>query len=164
MGYTHYWRFRKGIGNGRYVDCKVKDIFNAEELFKESVELFNLCLKELNGKTRYPNWGENKFSEEIPMVLCGGDGENKPIINDMIVWFNGSEAREESCETCHISLNGSEGFDFCKTEREPYDTAVWICLLCFKYYFGENMKITSDGDDEEHRYADEVFHKVLKAR
>lgn len=163
MGYTHYWRFRKGIGNGRYVDCKVKDIFNAEELFKESVELFNLCLKELNGKTRYPNWGENKFSEEIPMVLCGGDGENKPIINDMIVWFNGSKARDESCETCYISLNGSEGFDFCKTEREPYDTAVWICLLCFKHYFGENMKVTSDGDDEEHRYADEVFHKVLKA-
>lgn len=162
MGYTHYWKFRKGVGNGEYAACAPKDIMNGTELFKNSVALFRECLDYMGGKTRYPNWGKNAYSEEVTMKLCGGNGEGEPEILDDLICFNGCRATDNACETCYIDLN-EVGDDYCKTSREPYDTAVWVCLLCFKYYFGENIKLTSDGDDKEHGYAEEVFNAVVES-
>ena len=158
MGYTHYWRFRDNAGN----DCAPKDIENGVEKFKDSVALFRKCLDYMGGKTRYPNWGDNAYEKEVNMKICGGCGEGEPEITDTYVWFNGCKATDNDCETCYLDLEGN-GFGFCKTRREPYDTAVWVCLLCFKYYFGENIKLTSDGGDNEHAYAEEVFNAVVES-
>ena len=157
MGYTHYWRFRDNAGNY----CAPKDIEGGVEKFKNSVALFRKCLDYMGGKTRYPNWGDTAYSKEVNMVLCGGDGRGEPTLRDNLVCFNGCRATDNACETCYIDLD-EVGFNFCKTCREPYDTAVWVCLLCFKYYFGENIKLTSDGDNEEHAYAEEVFNAVVE--
>jgi len=157
MGYTHYWRFRDNAGNY----CAPKDIEGGAEKFKDSVALFRKVLEKLNGKTMYPNWGENAYSREVPMVLCGGNGEGEPEILDNLVCFNGCRATDNWCETCYLDMD-DRGSNFCKTRREPYDTAVWACLLCFKFYFGENIKLESDGDNEEHAYAEEVFNSVVE--
>lgn len=157
MGYTHYWRFCKNLGG---IDCAPKDIMNGTQKFKDSVELFRKCLKYMDGKTAFPNWGDDAFTKTVDMVLCGGNGEGEPTINDNLVYFNGCRATGNDCETCYIDLEDS-GFNFCKTGREPYDTAVWVCLLCFKYYFGNNIELNSDGNEEERSYVTKVFNAVV---
>ena len=159
MGYTHYWRFR--TDEGAY--CAPKDIENGEEKFKDSVALFKKCLDYMGGKTLYPNWGEDAYSKEISMKLCGGNGEGEPTLRDDLVCFNGCRATDNMCESCYIDLNDDGGFNFCKTRREPYDTAVWVCLLCFKYYFGSNISLSSDGDEDELRYAEDAFNAVVES-
>lgn len=166
MGYTHYWKFKTNKGN----TCKPSTIENGTEKFKNAVALFKECLKTLNGKTKKIVWDysycmadrfENgyKLGEKVSMTLCNGWGKRgtKPTITDTLVSFNGCE--KNSHETCYISLDEGE-FNFCKTARKPYDTAVCVCLLCFKHYFGNNMEIYSDGDMNgvEWQYAKEVFN------
>ena len=156
MGYTHYWRIKNNAGNY----CSFNDIENGKKKFKEAVELFRECLKYMNGKTMFPNWGDNAFTKKVDMVLCGGNGEGEPTIKDDLVCFNGCKATGNYCETCYFALD-DESFNFCKTAREPYDTAVWVCILCFKYYFGENLQISSDGDESELSYATDIFNAVV---
>lgn len=155
MGYTHYWRFRNNAGN----KCSPAEIEGGAEKFKDSVALFKEVLKKLDGKTLYPNWGESAFSKEVPMVLCGWDGNGEPTITDTLISFNGCRATGNHCETFLISVDENERF-FCKTCREPYDTAVCVCLLCFKFYFGENFELDSDGDSEEWAFAEDIFNSV----
>ena len=157
MGYTHYWKFRDNAGN----DCAPKDIDGGVKKFKDSVALFRKVLDKLNGKTKYPNWGENAFSREVHMDICGGNGEGEPTLCDNLVCFNGSRRNRNWCESFYLCTE-DKGFCFCKTNREPYDTAVWACLLCFKFYFGDNIKLSSDGNDKENAYAEEVFNSVVE--
>lgn len=156
MGYTHYWRFKK---NGEH--CAPIEIENGEKKFKSSVKLFKKCLEYMGGKTPYPNWGENAYAKEVEMKLCGGLGNGEPEITDTLVCFNGDRKTGNDHETFYISLTKG-GFNFCKTARKPYDTAVWVCLLCFKYFFGENLLLSSDGDDDEHKAAEDIFDAVKK--
>lgn len=37
-------------------------------------------------------------------------------------------------------------FAFCKTAQKPYDVAVTSVLLIFKFHFGNDFKVSSDGD------------------
>lgn len=157
MGYTHFWRFRDNADN----DCAPKDIEGGMEKFKDSVALFKKVLEKLNGKTMYPNWGDDAYSREVDMTICGGDGTGYPTLRDDLVCFNGNRWHGNSCETCYLCAE-DKGFSFCKTDRWPYDTAVWACLLCFKFYFGDNIKLSSDGNDKEHAYAEEVFNSVIE--
>ena len=160
MGYTHYWTFKSNAGH----PCKISTIKNGAEKFKNAVALFKECLKTLNGKTKKVVWvyktKDYKLTEKVSMGLCNGWGKKgtKPTITDTLVSFNG--CGKNSHETCYISLEDA-GFNFCKTARKPYDTAVCVCLLCFKHYFGKNMKLESDGDMNgiEWQYAKEVFNK-----
>ena len=155
MGYTNYWKFVK---NGNAI--APQDIENGKHKFKDSVALFKECLNALNGKVKYPNWGEDAFSKEVDLVLCNGAGEGEPIITDTDIVFNGSRERGEEYETFSIHINDGE-WDFCKTAREPYDIAVQLCLLSFKYYFGENFEFSSDGGEKEWAFANEVFSTLV---
>ena len=161
MGYTHYWGFRKLDKYGEYVKCSPNEIPNGAELFKKSVELFKKYLKHTGEYTKFPNWGKDAFSEGVFMNLRGWDGRGEPEITDMRVSFNGCKDDGESCETFLIDLYG-HGRSFCKTCRKPYDTAVYVCLLCFKHYFGDNIEVESDGNEKELSYANEVFNEVLE--
>ena len=151
MGYTHYWKFKNGVAP--------KDIENGCEKFKEAVKLFKACLTECNEKTRYPNWGENSFKEEVPMKLAGGNGYGEPIITDTEVIFNG-ERKDDNCHETFIICVDRDGWDFCKTARKPYDTAVCLALLSFKEVFGDDFEYTSDGGENEWEWAKSVFNKV----
>lgn len=152
MSYTHYWKFK---GN-----CAPQDIENGCKKFKDAVALFKDCLAECNGKTRYPNWGDNRFEKEVPMVLAGGNGLGEPIITDTDVIFNGEKKGNNCHETFAISID-MDGWDFCKTARKPYDTAVCLALLSFKKAFGEDFTYSSDGDEPEWEWAKAVFRKVV---
>ena len=162
MGYTHYWSFRKLNENCEYVNCSPNEIPNGAELFKKSVELFKKYLEHAGGYTKYPNYGKDAFKKSVLMVLRGWDGRGEPEITDTRVSFNGNKGRGESCETFFIDLYGHERC-FCKTEHMPYDTAVYVCLLCFKHYFEDNIDVDSDGNEKQLSYANEVFNEVLES-
>ncbi|KKN79217.1 hypothetical protein LCGC14_0342340 [marine sediment metagenome] len=40
-------------------------------------------------------------------------------------------------------------FAFCKTAYKPYDLTVTACLIAFKHFFGEDVVISTDGDDKD---------------
>ena len=151
MGYTHYWEFKNRVAP--------QDIKNGKEKFKGAVKLFKACLAECNGKTRYPNWGENSFKYEVPMQLAGGNGCGEPIINETEVIFNGVRKDDNWNESFIICVD-RDGWDFCKTARKPYDTAVCLALLSFKKVFGDDFEYTSDGGETEWAWAKSVFNKV----
>lgn len=138
MGYTHYWNFSK----------VVKDIDNSEKKFAAAVKLFKEKLKELPQSIR----------------LANGIGEGEPIITPTKVVFNGSAENGEDYETFSITLADDESessFNFCKTARLPYDAAVCLALLCFKYAYGNDFNYSSDGDinDEGWELAHQIFDK-----
>ena len=135
MGYTHYWEFKSNP----------KDIKDGDKKFKKSVALLKKCLK------------------NISVELAGGNGTGKPVFTNTMVCFNGLD--EDSHETCYLALDNSDfEFDFCKTARKPYDVAVCLTLLCFKKFFGDDFKYSSDGnmDDEGWALAIETFKKNTK--
>lgn len=67
--------------------------------------------------------------------------------SDHNVWFNGFE--DEGHETFVLYRAGSDGFEFCKTARKPYDLAVTACLLVYKHHSPDTIKVSSDGDAED---------------
>lgn len=152
MGYTHYWEFKNNTAP--------KNIEGGKEKFRHAVELFKECLNELNGKTLYPNWGNDAYTREVAMVLAGGNGKGQPTINDELVLFNGEDKDNNSHESFYISLDEAGQWDFCKTARKPYDTAVCLALLSFKAAFGDDFGFTSNGGEKEWAYAKSIFEKV----
>lgn len=40
-------------------------------------------------------------------------------------------------------------FNFCKTACKPYDLMVTACLILYKYYFRNDVQISSDGNEED---------------
>jgi hypothetical protein len=73
-----------------------------------------------------------------------------PVVTETQVRFNGVD--EEGHETFLFDTDardgGSDGFrfDFCKTKRKPYDEVVMKVLIVLKYYLGNSVKVTSDGE------------------
>ena len=59
-------------------------------------------------------------------------------------YFNG--VGDLSHETFGLGPETS-GFNFTKTQRKPYDKHVLACLILAKEYFGDNIKVSSDGDN-----------------
>jgi len=85
----------------------------------------------------------------------------KPQFTDKMIHFNGTDPGftwedhqnnkfpENSHETFELKQEGSGGFTFCKTARKPYDLLVCACLLVYKHYSPNTMKLSSDGDSED---------------
>lgn len=123
MGYTHYWKIR-----------------NSEtELFSSRWSLFIERAKTIL-----------EFAREKGILLGDGLGEEKshPEISEEGCWFNGIQ--EEGHETFELSRKDTE-FEFCKTERKPYDLIVCMCLLAASDVIGSSsFSFSSDGewDDE----------------
>lgn len=141
MGYTHYWTFKK----------KVKDITNGESGFKYAVELFKRGLE----------IARDKHNLNYADLLGNGVGLDKPIIEDDKLIFNGK--RPDDYETFAITTE-SEGFNFCKTARCPYDVFVCLALLCFEDVFGEDqIEVSSNGNrnnDKGWVVAVQIFNEI----
>ena len=146
MGYTHYWKFKKSP----------KSINDGAELFKLAVQATKDCIAQVPAYLPTVEWGWNSEKQKyevigegkVPFKLCGGNGEGKPKFTDTLVCFNGDASKGYDHETCYLAMD-SEGFDFCKTARKPYDVAVCITLICFAHYFGNDFEYSSDGNIEE---------------
>ncbi len=97
-----------------------------------------------------------KFSEtagsyykDEPIVLCGGHGTGKPVINTKVIYFNGDESKDLDHETFYFPFTGEDfNFNFCKTARKPYDFMVCITLLSLKNNV-TGFSFSSDGDKED---------------
>ena len=147
MGYTHYWTFKK----------KVSDIENGAEKFKNAVNLFKQGIEKLRESGKQDLYGNVL---DYTKLLGNGIGKDKPIIKDDKLIFNGKQP--DDYETFGISLE-SDGFDCCKTARQPYDPFVCLALLCFENEFGDDIEVSSDGDrtaDEGWIIACEVFNEL----
>lgn len=115
MGYTHYYNLKK-------VDRKK---------FKRVSLLFNDCV--------------NSWLPETAIVGdYTGDGNEPPYITEQEIAFNGINDKSGHCESFNAYYNDTH-FSFCKTDREPYDLAVCIILLIFKYVYGDDVEVNSDG-------------------
>lgn len=137
MGYSHYWQF-----TGKIAPKELKD---GEARFANAVKLIKVLRKEV---------------EKRGVELAGGLGEGEPTINDSLVWLNGKG--KDAHETFRISIEDGE-WDFCKTDRKPYDVMVCLCLLAFKDAFGEDFSYTSDGitrEEYENRENNEYWKKI----
>jgi hypothetical protein len=69
------------------------------------------------------------------------------IIDDSVVRFNG--VGDDAHETFVFSKKS--GFNFCKTQRKPYDAVVCACLLTAVNIFGSDISFSSDGDNDDER-------------
>jgi len=98
-----------------------------------------------------------KYSEDCKVIcdeitkqtghgLANCEGEDEPEFTPDAVRFNG--VGDHAHETFALSKN-SKGFNFTKTQRKPYDRHVLACLLLAKEYFGENIRVSSDGDNDD---------------
>jgi hypothetical protein len=51
-------------------------------------------------------------------------------------------------------------FGFCKTAQKPYDVCVVACLILAKIHFGNDVKITSDGEVSDWEEGAKLVKKV----
>jgi len=77
--------------------------------------------------------------------IAGWDGEGEALFQEERILFNG--VGDLSHETFGLGIE-SKGFNFTKTQRKPYDRHVLACLILAKDYFGDNIKVSSDGDND----------------
>jgi hypothetical protein len=137
MGYTHYF-YRKQKLNAKQFTHVVED-------FQKVIPLLGVSLK-------------------------GGSGEGPPNINNNAIIFNG-DGEELSHETFYLprDLNPEKHqheekglyFEFCKTDRKPYDIAVTACLVIAKHHLKSQITVSSDGDLSEWQDAIKIVYKTL---
>lgn len=119
MGYTHYWRLSKGADNDGAYQALCRDAFR----------LFAYC--DLMGPS-----------------LAGPFGTGAPEVTADAIAFNGAEP--DAYETFRFErVPGAIGADFCKTAQRAYDPAVVALLLLAAQHYGDQVRISSDGDAAE---------------
>ena len=116
------------------------------------------------GYTRY--WRSNKevlddkkfnhFSHICKLVTENMDIPlDGVIIDDNVVRFNG--VNDDAHET-FIFRKKTNSFNFCKTQRKPYDELVCACLEFAKNIFKDDITVSSDGENMD----EEVRQKIKK--
>ena len=93
---------------------------------------------------------------QLGVELGDGCGVNTPITSPTKIEFNG--LGKGGCEPFSLVLKfdavramrhpSSDGkyARFCKTEYQPYDLAVTVCLVIAKHYLKDDISVYSDGD------------------
>ena len=100
-------------------------------------------------------------------ILAGGHGDGEPELTQECICINGKD--EESHEIFLVQKELVE-YSFCKTARLPYDLVVMASLIILKYYYGDAIKIDSDGIDfepehsEDIEFDDEVVEAIEEAK
>ena len=77
------------------------------------------------------------------IVIRGGNGTGKPVINDKEIILNGDKKGNLDHETFSFTKKQKK-WEFCKTERKPYDAVVSSILYAAQKI---NPSIKADGDD-----------------
>ena len=136
MGYTHYWKRKVKINHDK--------------------ETWNAFIQDVK---KVVKWSKVNLGDH--------EGENEPVINKNHIALNGKgkNLHESFILYCKApeqpDYRKDEDiiFEFCKTERKPYDIVVIAILLLYKYYFFFDVTITSDGDSNDWKPgADLAFH------
>lgn len=135
MGYTHYWTKRRDLTT------------EERERFLNYAEI----IVGNNSETAFP------LSPELTVV----DRDRNTVI------FNGDPADPDDLthEDFWLELDAPVGeFQFCKTARKPYDTAVTAVLLALDLAAHKAYAISSDGDEFDWTAAETEVSKVAGFR
>lgn len=126
MGFTRYWKINKQLDT---------------EKFKKYSETCRMVCEA---------WKEEQISKgSLEAGIAGWDGYGDPIFTGTTVCFNGDASEQDLAhETFSIDII-SQGSNFCKTARKPYDKQVEACLYLAEKFFGDSIEIRSDGDDRD---------------
>lgn len=94
-------------------------------------------------------------------ILAGplGEMDTAPIVNDEEISFNGIE--DLSHETFTIGKIHDPNYNFCKTNRKPYDDVVVFLLTYINHVAPNVLTITSDGNDKDLEKALVILRDLL---
>lgn len=81
-------------------------------------------------------------------------------LTNMCIKLNGDESKDLDHEDFLINLNS--GFNFCKTNKKPYDVVVNAILKLLES-IGKIHDVENDGDNEEEK-AKELLNKALSKK
>lgn len=118
MGYTHYFKTKKEISQNSW-----------DNYFIPGVKLIL----------------EEAAKQGIPTAGPMGDAGTNPEFMEDGIMFNG--VGPDSHETMMIHRTPVE-FDFCKTNRKPYDAICVAVAVLAKKLFNSSFEWSSDGDNE----------------
>ena len=101
-------------------------------------------------------WGTFTFHVK-ELINEAWDIATEGEINEEVLVLNGVGA--ESHETLFMSRTNTK-WEFCKTNRKPYDELVTAILILARYMF-PSISVSSDGTWEEWREGRELFTGVM---
>tara|TARA_B100001013_G_scaffold342045_1_gene267431 strand:- start:616 stop:1137 length:522 start_codon:yes stop_codon:yes gene_type:complete len=140
MGYTHYWYREEELDSDNFSNA-IKDI----ALLLSYTEQQEIDAGYAHAKQIVEVYELNR--REINFNGIGEDGHENFRIADV---FKDNYNKDELWK-----------FDFCKTARKPYDKYVVACLYIFKYHLGDDIKITSDGDEKDWKEGLQMVQDIL---
>lgn len=114
----------------------------------------------------------NGSSEDMFFTLHNWEGKGSPEFTKDKIVFNGDESKGLDHETFDIYRDNTQRavaygpkdgvvFQFCKTNRKPYDLMVQVSMLRLKHHFPES-KISSDGEASDWKNAKALYKKIFK--
>lgn len=152
MGYTHYWYVRADLIQGDYdkrwdaavVDCMKAAVKAGIPIQDDTKPIGKRKDLTASFQRRKEGWKEDGESFTRPEICFNGIGE---------------AAHETFCVEAVIPAKAKrddrgEFFACCKTAGKPYDTVVCACLIILRVYFGDEIRVTSDGRDSSKGWAD----------
>ncbi len=102
----------------------------------------------------------------IDVPLASFDAEGEPVFTKDSIIFNGIAG--QACEPFLIKVvespkrPGRPIFSYCKTGKLPYDLCVKCTLVILKHYLGSQIRVMSDGADEDWQDAKQLCLSCLK--
>ena len=123
MGYTHYWTINQNQISPESWFGFIQEFSEIEAKFHEKLD----------------HTTDQKYRIDSESIIFNGIGEQGHETFTM----NRKNPMEESY------TGENEYFNFCKTARKEYDIAVCCALIIAKKYFGDIIKVSSDGEDED---------------
>ena len=139
MGHTHYFCFRTEKGKAKELELTYqRAVKDCQRIIKRYYAI---------------NGGLSGYTAHTTIGQYGG----------LCVNGKGSEGCEEFSLPEHFSQAVNMGFQFCKTNRRPYDLVVSACLAVLKHRLGDNIDVSSDGHfNDGINFAREVTRLALK--
>ena len=140
MGYTHSWYRLKEVPAG--VMSQIAADFNRiRENLPEKAEIVDA-----------PDfWGE------LGDIAFGG----KSATCEPMIFCRVSSARAITRERAKEQWQAGRYFEFCKTEKLPYDLAVQALLLILKHHLFDGIRIFTDSTDDDWAAAQVLCQEIL---
>lgn len=157
MGYTHYWY--------RTAD------FTKEQWDAICLETLDIIVKWCDKKKIMLAFEYDSPMEAQPSFFGGTKMlPTPPTVDPNLIRFNGW--MDKGHETFYLTRvkpdnptwdpTATESFDFCKTNRKPYDIAVMLVLLSMKRHAPDTVRVASNGDwDNEWAEARRVYKSLF---
>lgn len=144
-GYKHYWRFRPASYGRTPIDSE--ESFD-ESLLKMSMAKYEPVLRDCR---------------KIILATCEKMDLAFELGSNVGIFVNGTG--EEGFESFLLKpqVDENELFDYCKTNRKPYDTVITACLIVLSSYMGKELvQVLSDGGEEDWQAGLALARSVLQ--